>query len=112
MEKKVLGKIDKIDIILEDGKLGLLINFSLDGGKSGITDFTKWNWSYSGVTPGEYHKWTEEDRAKQANETMKFIDKIMDEAKKDSLQKMRYVPVEVTLENNMFKSFRVLTEVL
>ena len=111
--KKVLGKISSIDLSCKDGRLGLFIYLDLDGGKSGISDHTNFIWSFSSVTPDSYHKWTEEDRISQAADIMKKIDKLLFEAKKEDLQQLVKIPVEVTIkDSNCFDSFRILTEVL
>ena len=111
--RKVLGKISSIDLSCKDGKLGLFIYFDLDGGKSGIADQTNFIWSFSSVTPDSHHKWTEEDRVAQAADIMKNIDSLLYEAKKEDLQQLRNIPVEVTIkDSNCFDSFRILTEVL
>ena len=41
-----------------------------------------------------------------------FTYDIIQQAGVDSVEKLKGIPVEVTLENNAFKSFRILTEVL
>lgn len=111
--RKVLGKISSIDLSCRDGRLGLFIYFDLDCGKSGIGDQTNFIWSFNSVTPNSYHKWTEEDRISQAADIMKKIDSLLYEAKKEDLQQLRNVPVEVTIkDSNCFDSFRILTEVL
>ena len=111
--RKVLGKISSIDLSCKDGKLKLFIYFDLDGGKSGIADQTNFIWSFSGVTPDSHHKWTEEDRVAQAADIMKNIDSLLYEAKKEDLQQLVNIPVEVTIkDSNCFDSFRILREVL
>ena len=44
---------------------------------------------------------------------MKFINQLLLDAKKDSLQKLVGVPIEATLKDrNLLHGFRILTEVL
>ena len=109
---KVLGKIESLDIRLEDGRFGLEIHFSLDGGSSGVSDTTNMTWSPSKVTPDKNHNWTEKDRDIEMLRIFKKADELMYKSKKQTLQDIVDIPVEVTLDGNMFKSFRILTEVL
>jgi hypothetical protein len=43
---------------------------------------------------------------------MRYISKLLNEAKVHNVYELKGIPVEVTLENNTFKDFRILTEVL
>lgn len=58
-------------------------------------------------------KWkSQEERKEWMEKTMQFTYDIIQQAGVDSVEKLKGIPVEVTLENNAFKSFRILTEVL
>jgi hypothetical protein len=57
-------------------------------------------------------KWTEEDRSKGIDETIRFVSKLLKDAKVDSVDKLKNIPVEVTFEGMMLKEWRILTEVL
>lgn len=87
MTEKVLGKIK----FAEFGKVpdypfltGLQLVFSLNGGGSSIGN---------------------------PNVTID-IEKILNDAKVNYVSELKGKPVEVEIENNRFKSFRILTEVL
>jgi hypothetical protein len=64
------------------------------------------------IKRSENTKWTEEDRTKSIDESIRFISKLLKEAKVDSVDKLKNIPVEVTFEGMMLKEWRILTEVL
>ena len=43
---------------------------------------------------------------------IEYIDRILEDAKVNYVSELLNKPVEVTIENNTFKDFRILTEVL
>jgi len=43
---------------------------------------------------------------------MRFVSKLLKEAKVDNVDKLKGIPVEVTFDGMMLKEWRVLTEVL
>jgi hypothetical protein len=57
-------------------------------------------------------KWTEADRDKQYAEIMRYLSKLLKEAKVDSVDKLKGVPIEATFDGNMLKEWRILTEVI
>ena len=111
MEKR-LGKITSVRFGLggyQDACLGLSV--SLGDGSWGVGDF-KGTWDAESIKRSEYAKWTEEDRSKGYDETMRFLSKLLKEAKVDSVDKLKDVPVEVTFDGNVLKEWRILTEVI
>ena len=111
MEKK-LGKIESVRFGLggyQDACLGLSVTLSASGW--GVGDF-KGSWDAESVKRSEYTKWTEEERSKGYDETMRYLSKLLKDAKVDSVDKLKGVPVEVTFDGNMLKEWRILTEVL
>jgi hypothetical protein len=105
MEKK-LGKIESVSFGLggyQGAMLGLHV--TLGNGSWGVGD-TKSNWD------AEQIKWSEEDRDGWYAEIMRYISSLLKDAKVDSVDKLKGKPVEVTLDGNMLKSWRILTEVL
>lgn len=59
-----------------------------------------------------HFKWTEDDRDELA-QLMRYISKLLSEAKVDDITKLAGKPVEVTIDEfNSLKSWRILTEVL
>ena len=57
-------------------------------------------------------KWGEFSRADAIVKTVEFVNKILKDAKVNYVSELINKPVEVTIENNTFKDFRILTEVL
>jgi hypothetical protein len=111
MEKK-LGKIERVSFGhggYQECMLGLSITLSGDGW--GVGDF-KGNWDAELIKHTEHSKWSEEDRSKGYDETMRYLSKLLKDAKVDSVDKLKGVPVEVTFDGNLLKEWRVLTEVL
>ena len=111
MEKK-LGKIESVRFGhggYQDACIGLSVTLSAKGW--GVGDF-KGGWDAEQIKHTEHTKWTEEERDKTYSETMRFLSKLLKEAKVDSVDKLKGVPVEVTLEGMMLKEWRILTEVI
>ena len=110
MERKVLGKIKSAEF----GKIsdypiymGLLLEFTFDGnchvGDGGMftTNMSKGCiWSSA------------EERRLAIEERMDAVYKLLNDAKVRTVSQLKNKPVEITVENNMFKNFRILTEVL
>lgn len=111
MATKELGKISRVCFGLggyQDCMLGLSLDFTLGG--SGVGTFIGfWDCNLIEHTNCD---WTETTRDKKNAETMRVISKLLHEAKVDDVMKLKGIPVEVTMESRMFKSFRILTEVL
>jgi hypothetical protein len=111
MEKK-LGKIESVRFGLggyQESQLGLSI--TLGNGSWGVGDF-KGGWDAERIKWSKHCKWSEEDRDKGYSETMRFLSKLLKEAKVDTVDKLKNIPVEVTFDGNMLKEWRILTEVL
>jgi hypothetical protein len=109
---KELGRIEKVSFGYggyQDAMFGITFVLSFGGGM-GVADF-KGAWSED-IKVGEHTKWSEEDRTRQNDETVRFINRIMREAKVTELNRLTGVPIEVTSEGMTLKSWRVLTEVL
>lgn len=111
MERKVLGKIASAkfgEVSDYPFLMGLLLDFSLDGGRGGVGDGEKFT-----INMSEDCKWTtKEERRIAIEEQMDAIYKLLNDAKVCTVDQLKNKPVEVTLENNTFKDFRILTEVL
>lgn len=109
MIKKILGKITKAEYgMVSDYPFlfGLQLYFSLGDGT-----FVGCGGRYT-VNIGEACKWTTEERQCGITKSVDEIHKILKDAKVNYISKLVDKPVEVTIENNTFKDFRILTEVL
>jgi hypothetical protein len=113
MEEVALGKIEKCDLIIEDGwRVGFQFTLSINGGTMGCVKF---DWWQSKKTRDEHTPrcvWTPEGVEQYMINTMDKIEEMMKLAKVDKFSKLAGVPIEVTTENLTIKSFRILTEVL
>jgi hypothetical protein len=102
MEKK-LGKIELVTFGhggYQHCMLGLYVNLSFEGWDAELIEHT------------EHSKWSEKDRSKEYDKTMRFLSKLLKEAKVDSVDRLKGKPVEVTFDGNLLSEWRILTEVL
>lgn len=111
MEKK-LGKIENVKFGIggyQDAMIGLHVTLGNNdwgvGDSRSARDAESIKWS-------ENCKWTEDDRDKQYAELLRYLSKLLKDAKVDSVDKLKGIPVEVTFDGNMLKEWRVLAEVL
>ena len=109
MTGKILGKITFAEFgTFTDYPflIGLQLGFHLgDGGE--IMDGGKYTVNISPAC-----KWGDQSRADAITKSVEFVDKILRDAKVNHVSQLMGKPVEVTIENNTFKDFRILTEVL
>ena len=111
MEKK-LGKIERVTFGhggYQECMLGISVTLSSEGW--GVGDF-KGGWDAELIKHTEHCQWTEEDRTKGYDETMRFLSKLLKEAKVSSVDQLKGVPVECIFDGMMLKEWRILTEVL
>ena len=108
MTGKYLGKIT----FAEFGKvrdypflIGLQLGFEMTCGH--ITDGGKYT-----VNISKECKWQESERTEVITAVVEHVDKILTDAKVRYVSELKNKPVEVTVEGNVFKDFRILTEVL
>ena len=110
--KKKLGKIESARFGLggyQGVKLGLSV--TLSGKDWDVSDF-KGTWDAESVQRSKSTQWTEEERSKGYDDTMRYISKLLNEAKVTSVDKLKGIPVECTFDGDLLKEWRVLTEVL
>jgi len=111
MEKR-LGKIESVSFGLGGYQGAMLgIHFSLGADGWGVND-SKANWDAETISCSEHAKWTESDRDGWYAEIMRYVSKLLKDAKVDSVDKLKGKPVEVTFDGNILKEWRILTEVL
>jgi hypothetical protein len=113
MITKELGKIESVKFGLggyQDCCIGLSLYFKLNG--SGISDFVGyWDTHRMGYDEQEL-KANESDRIAQHSKTMEYLSKLLNDANVDSVDQLKGKPVEVTIESNQLKNWRILTEVI
>jgi hypothetical protein len=107
MERKLLGKIESVDVRLIEGYLlGLDMTFKLgEGGGIGSGGM------YT-VNINNECRWEKAERSTAMEAAMDMIAETLKIAKVDCVAKLKNMPVEVMVSENCFKSFRILTEVL
>lgn len=111
MEKK-LGKIESVKFGIggyQDCQLG--IHFTLSDGSWGVGD-SKTSWDSERIKCSEHAKWTEDDRSQNYADIMRYVSKLLKDAKVESVEQLKGKPVEVTFDGNLLKEWRILTEVL
>lgn len=86
---------------------GLLLDFSLDGGGSGIGDGGKYCLNMSPNC-----KWETRERKDAITCMVESIFNLLNDAKVSNVESLKGIPVEVTIEGGCFKDFRILKEVL
>lgn len=89
--------------------LGLHVTF---GGSAWGCGANKSFWDFELVECSKYSQWTEKDREKQAVEVLRYVSKLLKDAKVDSVEKLIGLPIEAEFDGNTLKNWRILTEVL
>ena len=111
MEKK-LGKIESVKFGL-GGYQGAMLGLHVSLGNGGwCVGDSKGNWDSEQIECSDHCKWTESDRDEWFAEIMRYVSKLLKDAKVNSVDELKGKPVEVTFDGNMLKEWRILTEVL
>lgn len=109
MTQKMLGKIDFAEYgTIKDYPflIGIQLGFKLGDG-SGVIDGGKHT-----VNISKNCKWEESERTTAVTASVDKVHQILKDAKVNYVSELINKPVEVIIENNTFKDFRILTEVL
>jgi hypothetical protein len=109
MTGKILGKITFAEYgTIRDYPfmIGLQLGFKL-GDSSGIMDGGS-----NTVNIGKECRWEESERKTAITVSVEKVYQILEDAKVNYVSQLVNKPVEVEIEKNTFKSFRILTEVL
>ena len=107
-----LGKIESVYFGIggyQDAQVGLHVSLQCSG--VGVSS-SNCAWDAETIQWSEHCKWTEKDRDASYAKIVRYISKLLKEAKVDSIDKLKGAPVEVTLEGMALISWRILTEVL
>lgn len=109
MTEKILGKITAAEFgMIRDYPFlfGLKLYFNLgDGTQIG-------SGSVYTINISKECRWEESERQKAIAHAIDELNQILEDAKVCSVSELINKPVEVEIEKNTFKSFRILTEVL
>lgn len=85
--------------------IGLQLGFRMGG--SAVMDGGKHT-----VNVSPEANWTELNREATITKSIEEVDRMLKDAKVNYVSELKNKPVEVTMEGNTFKDFRILTEVL
>ena len=111
MQGTFLGKIESIKFGLDGSRIGLF--YTLNFNQSSGTQSSNTVWDPEQIKVTQYTNWTEDDRDRELAQVMRYISKLLSEAKVDDITKLAGKPIEVTIDEfNFLKSWRILTEVL
>lgn len=115
MSNKYLGKIVRAYFGIggyQEAMIGLFVELSFD--KCCGSMQSKCAWSPALIECSTHCKWTEADRDKQFAEIVRYVDKLLNDAKVRSVDKLAGIPIEVTSEGlgSSITEWRILTEVL
>jgi hypothetical protein len=111
MEKK-LGKIQNVKFGIGgylDAMIGLHVTLGNNGWDVGDSRSA---WDAEIIKCSKICTWTEDDRDKKYAEVLRYLSKLLKDAKVDSVDKLKGIPVEVTFDGVRLKEWRVLTEML
>ena len=108
MDGTILGKISSVFFGKKEGRIGLW--FTLSGEWSVQSSYVCWD--PAEITPGEHHKWTEEDRNKELIQIMNKISELLKQAKVDNINSLLNIPVEFSFKKGTLDTWRILEEVL
>lgn len=109
MTGKILGKIDFAEYgTVRDYPflIGLQLGFKLCDG-TGVMDGGS-----NTINISEKCRWEESEREAAVTVSVEKVYQILKDAKVDYVSQLVNKPVEVTIDKNCFKDFRILTEVL
>ena len=110
MNGKFLGKIVKAEFgSFPDRKflVGLQLTFKFDG-NSHVSDGGRYTINVSDNCNWE----TEEDKNVAYQKVLKHLSMVLEEAKVNYVSELINKPIEIEIEGQTFKSFRILTEVI
>ena len=108
----LIGKIESVSFGLggyQDAQLG--IGFTLSGKGWGVCDFRGY-WDQKMIAQSANCKWSEADRDKEYAETMRYVSKLLSDAKRDTVDRLKGKPIEANFDRNVLKSWRILTEAI
>ena len=108
MIEKRLGKIDFVEYgFIKDRPFLMGIQFGFSMNDSGIMDGGKYT-----INISKECRWSEEERKDAITKSVDQIEQILKDAKVNYVSELLGKPVEITIKDNWFQDFRILTEVL
>lgn len=110
METRI-GKIKKVSFGkggYEDAGIGVTFTLGSDKELWGVNDF----WGAWAIERSDDCEWTEADRIRELGEMVMRLNATLRDAKVATINRLVGQPVEVTLDGNLLKSWRILTEAI
>ena len=110
MDGKFLGKINNISFGFggyQDAEFGVSLDFRYDKGM-GVGNF-RGCW---GDPPSDSAKWTLKEQTEQWGQMVRWVADLCKKAGVQEFYQLKNKPVEVIIEGNTLKSWRLLEEVL
>lgn len=114
MIEKKIGKITSVKFGrggYQDAMIGLSVGLGSDKESWGVGDF-KGFWDPQTIPVTQHTKWNEETRSAGLADMVRFVSKILSEAKCETVDQLKGKPVEVTFEGMTLKEWRILTEAI
>ncbi len=106
---KNLGKIERVSIGMGGYQNAMIgISFVLTGVGWGVCDF----WGDWGTERTDSCEWTEQDRITRLGLVFMRILSLLGDAKVDTVDELKDIPVEATFNDSTLTSWRILKEVL
>ncbi len=90
----------------QDVQFGITVSVNTE---KGCATTGRWMWAKK---PDKYTKWTIADQDKAYSEIMRYIIKLMEDAKVTNVEDLKGKPIEATWDGNWLHSMRILTEVV
>jgi len=110
--RKELGKIESVSF----GHCGyqecmIGIQVTLSGKGWGVGD-SRGDWDAELIKHDKHCKWTEAGRDANYADIMRYVSKLLKQAKVHNVNELKGVPIEATFDGNCLKEWRILEEVL
>jgi hypothetical protein len=112
MIEKKLAKISKVQFGYggyQECCIGLSLTF--ESKSTGVGTFIG-AWDPEIIKCDSFCKWTEKDRSEELVKLMRKVSKLLKQAKIEDIMDLKGKPVELELEGNCLKDWRILEEVL
>jgi hypothetical protein len=87
--------------------MGLILDFKMDGGSYGVGCGGKYT-----INISKECKWNNNERSNAIVKQWDNIAELLKAAKVENVEELKGIPIEITLNNNIFHDFRILTEVI
>jgi len=108
-QDKSIGKISAVSFGFggyQDVQFGITLSVDTE---IGCANTGRWMWVNE---PDKHTKWSTEDQSREYANIMRYVIKLMKDAKVSTVQELKGKPIEATWEGNWLTEIRILTEVI